>query len=275
MIVGMSSTPTPQKKVTAPSIRAMKGKVLVTALTAYDYPTARLVDESGIDLILVGDSLGPTVLGLESTLPVTLDEMIHASRAVMRGARHALVVGDLPFGSYHESASQAVRSSVRFVKEGGVEAVKMEGGAERADAIRAVVQAGIPVMAHIGLRPQAVHQMGGFRVQGKSDLAGRQIVADARAVAEAGAFSVVLEGIPAALGVEITQAIDIPTVGIGAGKGCDGQILVFTDVVGLTFGHVPKFVRPYADVRGTVAEALAAYRKDVADGSFPNADESY
>ncbi|MFG0316848.1 MAG: 3-methyl-2-oxobutanoate hydroxymethyltransferase [Planctomycetota bacterium JB042] len=271
----MSSTPPPRKQVTAPAIRAMKGKTRITALTAYDYPTARLVDESGIDLILVGDSLGPTALGHPSTLPVTLDEMIHAGRAVTRGATRALVVGDLPFGTYHASVEQAVRSAVRFVKEGGVAAVKLEGGIERAEAVRAVVDAGVPVMAHVGLRPQAMHQMGGFRVQGKTDEAARRIVEDARAVAAAGAFSVVLEGIPAALGAEITAAVDIPTVGIGAGAECDGQILVFTDVVGLTFGHVPKFVRSYADVGGVVRAALEAYREDVVEGEFPGEAESY
>ncbi len=275
MIVGMSSTPPPRKQVTAPAIRAMKGKTRITALTAYDYPTARLVDESGIDLILVGDSLGPTALGYPSTLPVTLDEMIHAARAVTRGATRALVVGDLPFGAYHESVEQAVRSSIRFVKEGDVAAVKLEGGVERAAAVRAVVDAGVPVMAHVGLRPQAMHQMGGFRVQGKTDEAARRIVEDARAVTEAGAFSVVLEGIPAALGAEITAAVDVPTIGIGAGAECDGQILVFTDVVGLTFGHVPRFVRSYADVGGVVRAALEAYREDVVGGEFPGEAESY
>jgi len=271
----MSAIPKPRKKVTAPGIRAQKGKTPITALTAYDYPTARLVDESGIDVILIGDSLGPNVLGLESTLPVTLEEMIAATRAVARGAENALLVGDLPFGAYHESVEQAVRSSIRFVKEGGAEAVKMEGGAERAAAIRAVVDVGVPVMAHIGLRPQAMHQMGGFRVQGRTDAAAEQILADARAVTDAGAFSVVLEGIPSVLGQAITESIEIPTIGIGAGPSCDGQILVFTDLVGLTFGHVPKFVRTYADTKSVIAEALEGFRRDVVDHGFPSADESY
>ncbi len=263
------------KPMTAPRILAMKGKERITALTAFDYPSARVVDESGIDLILVGDSLGPTVLGLENTLPVTLDEMIHSARAVVRGTSRALVVGDLPFGSYHESVEQAIRSSIRFVKEGGVAAVKMEGGAERADAIRAVVDAGVPVMAHIGLRPQAVHIMGGFRVQGKSDAQADALLRDADAVAAAGAFSVVLEGIPAALGGAITTRLEIPTVGIGAGPDCDGQILVFADVVGLTFGHVPKFVRRYENIAERIAAALGNYRADILAGRFPSADESY
>ncbi|MBI4879248.1 MAG: 3-methyl-2-oxobutanoate hydroxymethyltransferase [Planctomycetes bacterium] len=270
-----SCIPDRKSKVTAPSIRAMKGRTRITAMTAYDCPTARLVDESGMDILLVGDSLGPTVLGYPSTLPVSLEEMLAHSRAVARGASRALLVGDLPFGSYHESVEQALRSSIRFVKEGNVEAVKMEGGVERTAAIRAVVEAGIPVMGHIGLRPQAVHQMGGFRVQGKTAEQAERLLADAAAVAEAGAFSVVLEGIPTELGAEITRRIPIPTIGIGAGPDCDGQILVFTDLVGLTSGHVPKFVRRYAEAGAVIAAALAAYREDVLAGRFPSAEESY
>lgn len=262
-------------KVTAPSIRASKGNARITALTAYDYPTARLVDESGIDLILVGDSLGPCVLGLDNTLPVTLDQMIGASRAVSRGVRRALLVGDLPFGSYHESPRQAVRSSLRFIKEGRVEAVKMEGGVERIEAIRQVIDCGVPVMGHIGLRPQAMHQMGGFRVQGKTAPQQEQLIRDAEALCEAGVFSLVIEGVPAALGSEITGRVKTPTIGIGAGAGVDGQILVFTDLVGLTFGHVPKFVRQYADVKSVIAEALEGFRDDVTNQAFPTDAESY
>ena len=223
----------------------------------------------------MGDSLGPTVLGLNSTLPVTLDQMIAASAAVCRGVQRALVVGDLPFGSYHESERQALRSSVRFVQEGGVECVKMEGGRERRAAITAVVEAGIPVMGHIGLRPQAMHQMGGFRVQGKTPEQAERLFEDAAAVAEAGAFSVVVEGVPAEVGAEITKRVPIPTIGIGAGPDCDGQILVFSDLVGLTAGHVPKFARRYCDVSALISEALTAYRQDILDGRFPTEQESY
>lgn len=268
-------SPSPRSKVTAPSVLAAKGRARITALTAYDSPTARLVDGALIDIVLVGDSLGPTVLGLESTLPVTLDQMIAASAAVARGVQWALLVGDLPFGSYHESVGQAVRSSVRFVKEGGVECVKMEGGRERAAAISAVVEAGIPVMGHIGLRPQAVHQMGGFRVQGKTREEAERLFEDAEAVAGAGAFSMVVEGVPARIGAEITKRVSIPTIGIGAGPDCDGQILVFADLVGLTAGHVPKFVRRYCDLSAIISESLAAYRQDILDGSFPSKEESY
>ena len=270
-----SIAPDPKSKVTAPSVQGSKGRRKITALTAYDFPTARLVDESQIDVILVGDSLGPTILGLASTMPVTLDEMIAAAGAVCRGTRRALTVGDLPFGSYHVSVEQAVRSSIRFVKEGGVECVKMEGGVERAAAIKAVVEAGIPVMGHIGLRPQAMHQMGGFRVQGKTKEQAELLLRDAHAVSEAGAFSMVIEGVPAAVGKRITAEVKVPTIGIGAGPDCDGQILVFSDLVGLTTGHVPKFVRQYAQVSAVIAEALASYRRDILEGEFPSADESY
>lgn len=263
------------RRITAPWVRAQKGKRKIAALTAYDVPSARLADEAGVEILLVGDSLGPTVLGYENTLPVTLDEMIHHARAVCRAARRALVVGDLPFGAYHARPEDAVASAVRFVKEGGVAAVKLEGGRERAGEVRRVVEAGVPVMAHIGLLPQSVHRMGGFKVQGRGAEEARRLVEDALAVEEAGAFSVVLEGIPAALGEEITRRLSIPTIGIGAGGGCDGQILVFTDVVGLTFGHVPKFVRRYADVATVVREGLAAYVEDVREGRFPSADEAY
>lgn len=267
-------TPEPAK-VTAPAVLAMKGRQLITALTACDYPSARLVDEAGIDVVLVGDSLGMTALGYDSTLPVTLEEMLAAGRAVRRGVRRALIVGDLPFGSYHASDGDAVRSAVRFVKEAGAEAVKLEGGVERAGAVRAVVDAGIPVMAHIGLRPQAVHAMGGYRVQGRTAEQRERLLADADAVAAAGAFSVVLEGIPAALGAELTRRLSIPTIGIGAGADCDGQILVFADLLGLSFGRPAKFVRRYADLGAAARAALSAYREDVRERRFPGEAESY
>lgn len=274
------SSPSPGvRKVTAPAVQRRKLRHAtgprITALTAYDYPTARLVDEAGIDVILVGDSIGNVVLGYDSTLPVTLEEMIHAAQAVCRGATRALVVGDLPFGSYHRSAEQAIESSIRLVKEAGVAAVKLEGGVERVAAIRAVVDAGVPVMAHIGLRPQAVNQMGGYRVQGRSDEGAERLRQDALAVAAAGAFAVVIEGVPAAVAKDITERIDIPTIGIGAGVDCDGQILVLHDLIGLNAGHQAKFVRRYAQVGEIISAALLAYKDDVEQARFPSAEESY
>jgi 3-methyl-2-oxobutanoate hydroxymethyltransferase len=265
----------PANKITAPHIRGRKGGAPLIGLTAYDYPTARLVDEAGVDLILVGDSLGQTVLGYDSTLPVTLDEMLAATRAVRRGVRRALVIGDMPFGSYHDGAKSAVNSAIRFVKEGGAEAVKIEGGARRAPLVKAIVEAEIPVMGHIGLTPQSVLRMGGYRVQGKSMEAARELVEDAVALDRAGAFAIVLEGIPAEISHLITDRVGAPTIGIGAGPDCDGQILVFADLVGLTFGHTPKFVRRYADLRSVVGDALKCFSDDVSARRFPGPEESY
>jgi 3-methyl-2-oxobutanoate hydroxymethyltransferase len=263
------------KKITAPQIRARKGGAPIIALTAYDYPTARIVDEAGFDFILVGDSLAQTVLGYDSTLPVTLDEMIAATRAVKRGVRRALIVGDMPFGYYQDSVEHAVASAIRFVKEGGAEAVKVEGGARRARIIRAIVESEIPVMGHIGLTPQSLLKMGGYRVQGKTLEAARELIEDAIALEGAGAFAVVLEGIPKEISRVITERLSIPTIGIGAGVDCDGQILVFTDLVGLTFGHTAKFVRQYTDVKSVMAEALKQYAGDVTARRFPADEESY
>lgn len=263
------------KKVTVPHIRSRKGGTPIVALTAYDYPSARLVDEAGFDVILVGDSLAQTVLGYESTLPVTLDEMIAASRAVRRGVRRALVVGDMPFGYYQDSASRAVESAIRFVKEGGAEAVKVEGGARRAHIVEAIIGAEVPVMGHIGLTPQSVLKMGGYRVQGKTLEAARELIEDAQALERAGAFSIVLEGMPAEISRLITDRVSIPTIGIGAGVDCDGQILVFSDLVGLTFGHTAKFVRKYADLKSVIADALRRYSDDVSARRFPSDGESY
>ena len=263
------------KKVTAPHIRARKGGAPIVALTAYDYPTARMVDEAGFDIILVGDSLAQTVLGYDSTLPVTLDEMIAASRAVRRGVRRALIVGDMPFGYYQDSVERGVESAIRFIKEGGAEAVKVEGGARRAPVVKAIVEAEIPVMGHIGLTPQSLLRMGGYRVQGKSMESARELIEDALELERAGAFSIVLEGIPAEISRIITERVGIPTIGIGAGVDCDGQILVFTDLVGLTFGHTAKFVRQYADVKSSIAEALKGYADDVNARRFPADAESY
>src|SRR5215471_4471205 len=263
------------RKVTAPAIRSRKGGRQIVALTAYDYPSARLVDEAGFDLILVGDSLANTVLGYESTLPVTMDEMISATRAVKRAVKRALVVGDMPFGSYQDRTDRSVMAAIRFVKEGGAEAVKLEGGANRAHIVKAIASAEVPIMGHMGLTPQSMLRMGGFRVQGKSMEAARELIEDALALERAGAFAIVLEGIPAEISRIITDRISIPTIGIGAGPDCDGQILVFTDLVGLTFGHKAKFVREYADVKGVISAALSRYAEDVSARRFPSQTESY
>jgi len=262
-----------QRKPGIPSQHSSPAKI--TCLTAYDYPTARLLDEAGVDVLLVGDSLAMVVLGYESTLPVTLEEMLHHTRAVRRGTRHALLVADMPYGSYHDDPMEAVRHAVRFVKEAGAEAVKVEGGERRMDLITRLVDAEIPVMGHIGLTPQSVNAFGGFRVQGKTEEAGEKILRDARAVEAAGAFSIVLESIPRELAAKITAELRIPTIGIGAGPDCDGQVLVINDLLGLTFGHHPKFARRYADVGEIISRAAAEYCRDVQQGSFPADEESY
>jgi 3-methyl-2-oxobutanoate hydroxymethyltransferase len=264
----------PPVRMTAPGVAALKGRRPIVALTAYDHPTARLLDEAGIDVALVGDSAANVVLGHDSTLPIGLDEMLVFARAVARGCPHALVVGDLPFGSYHVSDRQAVRSAIRFVKEAGVGAVKLEGGSERASAVAAIVAAGIPVMGHVGLRPQALLAMGGYRVQGRGENAA-QVVEDARAIAAAGAFSIVIEGVPGEVGKQITAELAIPTIGIGAGVECDGQILVVHDLLGYGSARAPKFVRRYADLTTIVREALAHYRADVLARRFPGPAETY
>jgi 3-methyl-2-oxobutanoate hydroxymethyltransferase len=263
-------------KITVPLIleRKLHGE-RITCLTAYDYPTARLVDEAGIDMILVGDSLAQTVLGYESTVPLTADEMLHHLKAARRAVRRALFVADLPYGTYHTETSGAVEVGIRYLKEGGAEAVKLEGGRRRAKVIRRLVEAEIPVMAHIGLTPQSVHSQGGYRVQGKTVESAGEILADAQAVEDAGAFAVVLEGLPRELAAIITQRLRIPTIGIGAGPDCDGQVLVFNDLVGLGFQPPAKFVRSYANLRDILAEALGHYRSDVLAGAFPADRESY
>lgn len=269
-------------KITVPGILERKSGVSpqhsaakITCLTAYDYPTARLLDEAGVDVLLVGDSLGMVVLGHESTLPVSMEEMLQCTRAARRGTRHALLVADMPYGSYHDDAAQAVRNAVRFVKEAGAEAVKIEGGERRMELISRVVEAEIPVMGHIGLKPQSVNALGGFRVQGKTEQAAEQLLRDARAVEAAGAFSVVLESIPRELAARVTAELKIPTIGIGAGPDCDGQVLVIHDLVGLSFGHKPKFARRYANVGEAISRAAAEYCRDVQQGSFPSDEESY
>jgi 3-methyl-2-oxobutanoate hydroxymethyltransferase len=269
-----SPSAVPLPKVTMPALGEMKrqGKP-ISALTAYDYATARLVDEAGIDLVLVGDSLAMVVLGHENTLAVTVDEMLHHTRAVRRAVHRALVVADMPFGSYHGSISDAVANAVRFVKVAGAEAVKVEG--PRVELVRALVAAEIPVVAHLGLTPQSLHRMGGYRVQARTVETVLQLQADALALASAGAGAIVLEGIPREAAAAITAALPVPTIGIGAGPDCDGQILVFHDLVNLTFAPAAKFVRPYADAAALFRSAIEHYREDVEHHAFPSDAESY
>jgi 3-methyl-2-oxobutanoate hydroxymethyltransferase len=254
---------------------AAKPSAKLVCLTAYDYPTARLLDDAGVDIILVGDSLGMVVLGYENTLPVTIEDMLHHTRAVRRGVRKALLVVDMPYGSYQVDKAESVRNAVRLVKEGGAEAVKVEGGERRMELISRLVEAEIPVMGHVGLTPQSVNAFGGFRVQGKSAEAAEHVWRDARAVEAAGAFAVVLESIPRQLGAEITRELHIPTIGIGAGPECDGQILVLHDMIGLGSERTPKFARRYAHVGETISHAVAEYAADVRSGNFPADDESF
>jgi len=267
-------------KITVPDILSRKSSPLdkkrrITCLTAYDYPTARLLDDAGVDVLLVGDSVGMAVLGYDSTLPVTLEDILHHTRAVRRGTKRALLVADMPYGSFHVSVEETIRNAMRLVKEGGAEAVKVEGGERRIELIAKLVEAEIPVMGHIGLTPQSYNSLGGFQVQGKTPDAARQVERDARAVEAAGAFAVVLESMPRELAARITEKVRIPTIGIGAGPDCDGQILVFHDLVGLTIGHKPKFVRQYADLAAEVSRAVAEYGEDVRSGNFPSDAEAY
>jgi 3-methyl-2-oxobutanoate hydroxymethyltransferase len=263
-------------KITVPQIldRKLSGEK-ITCLTAYDYPTARLVDEAGMDIILVGDTLAQVVLGYDTTVPVTVDEMLHHVKAVRRAVRRALLVADLPYGAYHLGREESLRASIRFLKEGGAEAVKLEGGRKRSELVQALVEAEIPVMGHIGLTPQSVHPMGGYRVQGRTLESANHLLADAQALEDAGAFAVVLEGVPRELAALITRRLSIPTIGIGAGPECDGQVLVLHDLLGLSFTAPAKFVRRYADLAGTTREALENFRRDVLAGKFPEDRESY
>ena len=267
---------TERKKVTVPRVVAKKAAgEKITMVTAYDYPAARLVDRAGVDIILVGDSLGMVVLGYEDTTKVTMDEMLHHSRAVARARPRALVVGDMPFGTFQASADDAVRNAVRFVQEGGAEAVKLEGGQTVASAAASIVAAGIPVMGHIGLTPQSVHALGGYRVQGRTSEAESQLLRDAASLEAAGVFAVVLEGIPLKLGRRITEALRVPTIGIGAGPYCDGQVLVLHDLLGFFDGFAPKFAKPYADLNTVIVEAVERFRADVEAGAFPDREHSY
>jgi 3-methyl-2-oxobutanoate hydroxymethyltransferase len=260
-----------QRKTLAAGSQSKK----ITCLTAYDYPTARLIDEAGVDVVLVGDSLAMVMLGHDSTLPLTLDEALHHTKAVRRGVARALVVADMPYGSYHGDISESLRNAMRFVKEAGAEAVKIEGGERRLELIARLTEAEIPVMGHIGLTPQSVNALGGYRVQGKTPNAAEQVLRDARAVEAAGAFSIVLEAIPRELAAEITKAVRIPTIGIGAGPDCDGQVLVLHDLLGLTFQNPPKFARRYANVGEAISKAVREYCADVESGRFPTDAESY
>jgi 3-methyl-2-oxobutanoate hydroxymethyltransferase len=261
-------------KVTVPALSEMKrqGKP-ISALTAYDYPTSRLADEAGIDLLLVGDSLAMVVLGHENTLAVTVEEMLHHTRAVCRAARRALVVADMPFGSYHGSVGAGLANAIRFVKEAAAEAVKIEGA--RIELVHALTEAEIPVIGHLGLTPQSIHRMGGYRVQARTAETVLQLRTDALALADAGAGAIVLEGIPREVAAAITAELPIPTIGIGAGPECDGQILVFHDLVGLTFAPPAKFVRRYADAGALIRSAIESYREDVEHRAFPSDEESY
>jgi 3-methyl-2-oxobutanoate hydroxymethyltransferase len=264
------------EKVNAPSLKASKqrGERLV-CLTAYDFPTARIVDEAGIDIILVGDSLGNVVLGYGNTVPVTLDEILIHLKAVRRAVQRALLVADMPYGSFHTGADDAVRNALRLVKEGGAEAVKLEGGHKRVQLVKRLVDEEIAVMGHIGLTPQSINKLGAYRVQGKTAAAARQLLDDARALEDAGAFAIVLEVVPREIATMISAAVSIPTIGIGAGAGCDIQVLVLHDMLGLSFGKLARFVRPYANLHEVITDAVTRYADDVRSGAYPSEEESY
>ena len=263
-------------KVTTFKLRQMKdeGKK-VTMLTAYEYSTAKLLDEADIDILLVGDSLGQVMLGYDSTIPVTMDEMIHHVKAVVRGTKKAMVVADMPFMSYHLTVEESIRNAGRFLKEGGANAVKVEGGAEIAETIKAIVNVGIPVIGHLGLTPQSINILGGYRVQGRDEETARKIISDAKVLEKAGVFAIVLEAIPAALAEIISQEVRVPTIGIGAGKGCDGQVLVTQDLLGLFSDFTPKFVKKFANLKPIVLEALSEFKTEVQQGKFPAIEHSY
>jgi 3-methyl-2-oxobutanoate hydroxymethyltransferase len=268
-------------KITVPDLVQRKAHLAansekkISCLTAYDYPTARLMDEAGVDVVLVGDSVAMVALGYDSTLPLTLEEALHHTKAVRRGVKRALLVADMPYGTYHGELGESVRNAMRFVKEAGAEAVKVEGGERRLELIARLTEAEIPVMGHVGLTPQSVNALGGYRVQGKTPGTAEQLLRDARSVEAAGAFAIVLEAMPRELAAEITTAVHIPTIGIGAGPDCDGQILVLHDMLGLTFQDAPKFARRYANVGEVISNAVRDYCADVQNGSFPSDAESY
>ncbi|OGO17878.1 MAG: 3-methyl-2-oxobutanoate hydroxymethyltransferase [Chloroflexi bacterium RBG_16_48_8] len=274
--VSSPTSSTERKKVTTHTFRSKKTQdESITMLTAYDYPTALAVDLAEIDSILVGDSLGMVVLGYETTLPVTMEDMIHHCKAVARGAKVALLVGDMPFMSYQASVDEAVRNAGRFLQEAGMDAVKLEGGRERRTVVEAIVGAGIPVMGHLGLTPQSVHQLGGYRAQGKNAPAAKRLLEDAIILQEAGCFSIVLETIPTQLAQYISEKLEIPTIGIGAGAGCDGQVLVTHDLLGLFDRFTPRFVKKYANLHAEMVHALRQYKVDVENGHFPSQEHSF
>lgn len=263
-------------RVTIGEIREMKQRgEKIPMLTAYDYATAKLVDEAGVPLILVGDSLGMVILGYESTIPVTMDEMIHHTKAVVRGTKHALVIGDMPFMTYHLSVEDALRNAARFIQEGGAQAVKLEGGEVVAEKVSRLVACGIPVQGHIGLTPQSVHQLGGYKVVGKTPKVAVRVLNDAKALEEAGAFSIVLECVPAPLSKLITERVAVPTIGIGAGKHCDGQVQVVSDILGLFTDFVPKHAKQYARLNQAITTAVTDYIAEVKAGDFPTPKQSY
>jgi 3-methyl-2-oxobutanoate hydroxymethyltransferase len=267
-------TPAP-KKVTAPDVRARKGGPALAMVTAYDFTMARLLDEAGVDLLLVGDSLGMVVQGLANTLPVTLDEIAYHARSVARAAQRAHVVGDMPFMSYQVSSTQAVESAGKLVKDGACESVKLEGGEDFAEHVWRIVRAGVPVMGHVGLMPQSVHALGGFKVQGRGDGGEARVLADAKALEEAGAYAIVLEAIPPDLAAKVTASVGVPTIGIGAGPRCDGQVLVCTDLLGMGRGHSPKFAKAYAQLGDAIVAATRRYVDEVQSGAFPAEEHSY
>ena len=263
-------------RITINQIRDMKQKgEKITMLTAYDYTTAKIVDEVGIPLILVGDSLGMVVLGYESTIPVTMEEMLHHTKAVVRGTKQTMVVGDMPFMTYHISVDDALKNAARFIQEAGAQAIKLEGGVTVAEKVKRIVECGIPVMGHIGLTPQSIHQFGGFKVQGRTPGAAVKMLKDAQALEEAGAFAIVLETVPTPLATLITQKIGIPTIGIGAGIGCDGQVQVINDILGSYTDFVPKHAKQYAKLTDVMSSAITEYYNEVKAGSFPTAKQSF
>ncbi len=272
----LDATRSPRAKVTTPAIVEMKRRGdPIVVVTAYDFPTARIADEAGIDILLVGDSLGTVVLGYETTLPVTVEDMLHHTRAVVRARPSALVVADMPFMSYQVSVEQAVRNAGRLIQQGGADAVKLEGGERVAPVVRRLVEIGIPVMGHLGLTPQSVLAFGGYKVQARGEADQERLLREAKLLESSGCFSIVLEGIPARLGTAVTRALAVPTIGIGAGLSCDGQVLVSHDLLGLFHGRSPKFVRRYAELTTTIREAFERYRDDVKTRRFPSERESY
>jgi 3-methyl-2-oxobutanoate hydroxymethyltransferase len=263
-------------RITINQIKEMKQKgEKIAMLTAYDYSTAKIIDEAGIPLILVGDSLGNVVLGYESTIPVTMDDMLHHTKAVTRGVKQAMVIGDMPFMTYHISIEDALRNAARFIQEGGAQAVKLEGGVTVAEKVTRIVACGIPVMGHIGLTAQSIHQFGGHKIQGKTPEAAARLLEDAKALEKAGAFAIVLETVPAPLAALITQKIGIPTIGIGAGVGCDGQVLVINDLLGLSTGYIPKHAKQYAKLTDIIRNAVTEYHNEVKAGTFPTDKQSF